>query len=158
MLYTRARKWNCRGVIAMNWRGINRRYEAGVWAVPLALFPSFLVSAAFGQPSCIEPIMEIVIAYTPVSLADMVLNLLGPLARPLALVGAIALLMPCGGLLSILAPSLSQPKPGWRARLRWLSVTAIAVAAGIWLGSAATSLISTLAAVLAGVLFVPMLL
>ncbi len=41
----------------MNWRGINRRYEAGVWAVPLALFPSFLVSAAFGRPSCIEPII-----------------------------------------------------------------------------------------------------
>ncbi len=142
----------------MNWRGMNRRDETGVWAVPLALFPSFLLSAAFGQPSCIEPIIEIIIAYTPVSLADMVLNLLGPLARPLALVGAIAIIMPFGGLLSILAPPLSEPKPGWRARLRWLSVTAIAVAAGIWLGSAATTLISALAAVLAGTLFVPMLL
>src|SRR5436305_14932711 len=94
----------------MNWRNINRCYEAGVWAVPLALFPSFLLSAAFGQPSCIEPIIEIVYAYTPVSFANVVLNLFGSFARPLALVGAIALIMPVGGLLGICAPPLSDTK------------------------------------------------
>ncbi|GAC1379201.1 MAG: hypothetical protein NVSMB33_04260 [Ktedonobacteraceae bacterium] len=142
----------------MNWRDINRRYEAGVWAVPLALFPSFVLSAAFGQPSCIEPIIEIVIAYTPVSLADIVLNLLGPVARPLAVIGAIAMLMLFGGLLGILAPSMEEFKLGWSQRLRWFSMTATAIAAGIWLGSVATTLISALAAVLAGALFALMLL
>lgn len=62
----------------MDWKDIGRRYEAGVWAVPLALFPSFLLSALFGQPSSMEPIVEVVIAYTPISFANIVLNLLGP--------------------------------------------------------------------------------
>lgn len=142
----------------MNWRDVNRRYEAGVWAVPLALFPAFLLSAAFGQPSCIEPVIEIVIAYTPVSVADMVLNLLGSLARPLALIGAIAIIMIFGGLLGILAPSLSEPKPAWSQRLHWFLLTAVAVAAGICLSSAATTGIGALTAMLAGMLFTPMLL
>ncbi|MDQ6644650.1 MAG: molybdopterin-dependent oxidoreductase [Chloroflexota bacterium] len=142
----------------MNWRDINRRYEAGVWAVPLALFPAFLLSAAFGQPSCIEPIIEIVYAYTPVSFANVVLNLFGPFARPLALVGAIALIMPLGGLLGIGAPPLSDPKLHFREGLRWVSVTAAAIGFGIWLGSAATTSVSAMTAVLAGILFSPILL
>jgi DMSO/TMAO reductase YedYZ molybdopterin-dependent catalytic subunit len=142
----------------MNWPDINRRYEAGVWAVPLALFPAFLLSAAFGQPSCMEPMIEIIYAYTPVPFANMVLNLFGPFARPLALVGAIALIMPLAGLVGILAPPLFDSKPQFRKRLRWVSVAATAVGAGIWLGSAAMTPISAIAAVLAGVLFSPILL
>ncbi len=45
----------------MNWPEVNRRYGTGVWAVTLALFPSFVLSALFGQPSCIEPLIEFVI-------------------------------------------------------------------------------------------------
>jgi hypothetical protein len=137
----------------MNWRDINRRYEAGVWAVPLVLFPSFLLSAAFGQPSCIEPIIEIVYAYTPVSFANVLLNLFGPFARPLALVGAIALIMPLGGLLGIGAPPLFDPKLHFREGLRWVSVTAAAIGFGIYLGSAAATSVSDVAAVLAGYFF-----
>lgn len=142
----------------MNWPDMNRRYEAGVWAVPLALFPAFLLSATFGQPSCIEPVIEIIYAYTPVPFANMMLNLFGPFARPLALVGAIALIMPLAGLVGILAPPLCDPKQHFRKRLRWIAVTATAVGAGIWLGSAAMTPISAIAAVLAGVLFSPLLL
>ena len=142
----------------MNWHDVSRRYEAGVWAVPLALFPAFILSAAFGQPSCIELVVEFVIAYTPISLADSILRVTGPLARPLALLGAIALIMPLGGLLGIIAPPLSYPKPGFQQRIRWCSVMLAAFGAGIWLGSAAGTLVSALASVVAGVCFGPLLL
>ena len=142
----------------MNKRDISRRYEAGVWAVPLALLPAFLLSAVFGQPSCIEPVIEFVISYTPVSLADVILSLTGPLARPLALVGAVALLMPLGGLVGMLAPPPFDPKQPFRQRVRWFTVFLIMFAAGIWLGSVAETPISALTAVLAGILFGPILL
>lgn len=142
----------------MNWYDVGRRYEAGVWAMPLALFPAFLVSAAFGQPSCIEPVVGFVIAYTPVSLADTILRVTGPLARPLALIGAIALMMVLGGLLGMIAPPLTYSKPSFRQRLRWWSVILAALGAGIWLGSAAETPISALASVVAGVCFSPLLL
>ena len=142
----------------MKKRDSSQRYEAGVWAVPLALFPAFLLSAAFGQPSCIEPVIELIISYTPVALADVILQLTGPLARPLALVGAIALLMPLGGLLGMVAPPIGEPKPALRQHLRWLSVILAALGAGVWLGSVAATPLSAVAAILFGVLFVPMLL
>jgi DMSO/TMAO reductase YedYZ molybdopterin-dependent catalytic subunit len=143
----------------MNWREINRRYEAGVWAVPLALFPGFVASALFGQPSAIEPVVELLFASTPISLANLVLNLLGPAARPLAIVGAIALLMLLGGLLAIAAPATYEPKPFLLTnRLRWLSVTAAAFGGGVVLAKAAATPISALAALLTSMLFVPMLL
>ncbi len=142
----------------MNWRDVNKRYEAGVWAVPLALFPSFLLSAAFGQPSCIEPVIELVISYTPVALADIILKLTGPLARPLAIIGAIALLMPLGGLLGMVAPALFSLKPTVSQYLRWLSITLTSLGAGIWLGSMAETPLSVVASIIAGALFVPILL
>ena len=143
----------------MNWREINRRYEAGVWAVPLALLPAFLLSALFGQPSAIEPVVELFFVYTPLSLANLALNLLGPAARPLAIVGAIALMMMLGGLLAIAAPAIYEPKPFLLTnRLRWLSVTAAALGGGIVLAKAAATPISALAALLTSLLFVPMLL
>ncbi len=142
----------------MNWRCVSRRYEAGVWAIPLALIPSFLFSALFGQPSCTEPLIEFIIVHTPLAVANVLLNALGPAARPLALVGSIALLLPIGGLLGILAPSIDAPKPDPVHRVRWFAVAAFAIGAGIFLGSAAIATISTLSAVLAGMLFLPMLL
>jgi DMSO/TMAO reductase YedYZ molybdopterin-dependent catalytic subunit len=143
----------------MNWREINRRYEAGVWAVPLALLPAFLLSALFGQPSAIEPVVELLFVYTPISLSNLALNLLGPVARPLAIVGAIALMMLLGGLLAIAAPATDEPKPFLLTnRLRWLSVTAAALGGGIILAKAAATPIGALAALLTSLLFVPMLL
>ena len=143
----------------MNWREINRRYEAGVWAVPLALLPAFLLSALFGQPSAIEPVVELFFVYTPLSLANLALNLLGPAARPLAIVGAIALMMMLGGLLAIAAPAIYEPKPFLLTnRLRWISVTATALGGGVVLAKAAATPISALAALLTSLFFVPVLL
>src|SRR5579872_3051531 len=143
----------------MNWQDIKRRYIVGAWAIPLALFPAFALSALFGQPSAIEPVVELFFVYTPLPLANLVLNVLGPVARPLALLGAIALLMLAGGLLGVAAPSTREQKsfPGTN-RIRWLSVTAAALGGSIVLAKAADAPISALAAVLAGLLFVPMLL
>ncbi len=143
----------------MNRQDAYRRYEAGVWAVPLALLPSFFFSAAFGQPSCVEPMIEVVIAHTPLGFAHFVLNTLGPLARPLALVGAVAIIMTLVGLFSILAPPIVDPKPSMLTRqLRWFSLTAGVIGAGIFLGHAASTPISAFSAIFAGVLFVPILL
>src|SRR5450755_486416 len=135
---------------SMDWREINRRYKTGVWAVPLALFPAFMLSALFGQPSAIEPVVELFFVYTPLSLANLLLNLLGPVARPLALLGAIALLMLLGGLLGIAAPPTLEQKPFLVTnRIRWLSLTAAALGGGVVLAKAAATPISALAAVLA---------
>jgi DMSO/TMAO reductase YedYZ molybdopterin-dependent catalytic subunit len=143
----------------MNWREIKRRYDAGVWAVPLVLFPAFMLSALFGQPSALEPVVELFFVYTPLSLANLLLNLLGPVARPLALLGAIALLMLLGGLLGIATPPTLEQKPSLVTnRIRWLSVTAAALGGGVVLAKAAATPISALAAVLASLLFVPILL
>ncbi|HEY6407616.1 MAG TPA: molybdopterin-dependent oxidoreductase, partial [Ktedonobacteraceae bacterium] len=87
------------------------------------------------------------------------LNLLGPVARPLAIVGAIALMMMLGGLLAIAAPATYEPKPFLLTnRLRWLSVTAAAFGGGVVLAKAAATPISALAALLTSLLFVPILL
>jgi DMSO/TMAO reductase YedYZ molybdopterin-dependent catalytic subunit len=143
----------------VNWRDINRRYEAGVWAVPLALFPAFFCSAAFGQPSCIEPVVELIFAYTPVSFANVALNVLGSFARPLALIGAIALTLPLGGLLGMLAPAYFDPKPTRRqTQIRWATLTLAAIGASLWLGSAAPTPITAITAIIPGLLFSPLLL
>jgi DMSO/TMAO reductase YedYZ molybdopterin-dependent catalytic subunit len=144
---------------SMNWQATKRRYQAGLWAIPLALFPAFVFSALFGQPSAIEPLVELFFAYTPLPLANLLLNLLGPVARTLALLGAIALLMLAGGLLGLVAPSTFEQKAFARTnRFRWLSVTVATLGGGIVLAKAAGTPISSLAAVLASLLFVPALL
>ncbi len=145
----------------VNWQDVYRRYEAGVWAVPLALLPSFLLTAVFGQPSSLEPLIELVIAYTPLALAHLVLNVLGPLARPLALVGAIAVSMVCVGILSIITPPVlaqpQHPRVALRA-VRWLLFALVIVGLGISLARFATNLLSAFSAVCASVLCVPLLL
>ncbi len=140
----------------VNWQDVYRRYEAGVWAVPLALLPSFLLTAVFGQPSNLEPLIELVIAYTPLPLAHLVLNLLGPLARPLALLGATAISMVCVGVLSIITPpvQVSDTRPMLRV-IRWLLFTIVMMGIGIYLASFATNGLSAFSAVFASVLCVP---
>ena len=143
----------------MDWQDIYRRYEAGVWAVPLALLPSFAVSAVFGQPSCLEPLVDLVIARTPLAFAHVVLSLLGPLARPLALVGSVALIMPLFGLLSVVAPPMFVSRPcSLLNTLRWFILMAVVVCAGACLALPAETRVSAFAAILAGVVFVPILL
>lgn len=143
----------------MNWQDIYRRYEAGVWAVPLALLPSFLITAALGQPSCLEPLIELVITHTPLTVAHFILNLLGPFARPLALVGSVALIMPLFGLLSVVAPPILAVRPyPLLSKFRWLVLITGAIGSGLYLALVAEAQVSAFAAILAGVLFVPMLL
>jgi len=143
----------------MNWQALKRRYIAGTWALPLALFPAFVLSALSGQPSAIEPLVELFFIYTPLPLANLLLTVLGPVARPLAMLGAIALLMLVGGLLGIVAssPFEQKPFPG-PTPLRWLFVTGATLGGGVALAKAASTPISALAAILAGLLFVPALL
>lgn len=143
----------------MNWSDAYRRYEAGVWATPLALLPSFLLSAIVGQPSCLEPLIELVIAHTPLSFAHFVLNILGPLARPLALVGAVALTMLLGGLLGVMSPPITAARSHtMSSSLRWLLVMMGVLGGGFWLAAAATTSMSAFAAIVAGCMFVPTLL
>ncbi len=142
-----------------NWKDMYWRYEAGVWAVPLALLPSFLFSALAGQPSCLEPIIEVIIAHTPLTLANWILAILGPFARPLALIGAVAFCMPLLGLASIFAPPIADLRPrrrGWY--LRWFMVLLIVLTASGYLATSATSTVNALSTVLAGVVCVPALL
>ena len=143
----------------MDWQDVYRRYEAGVWAIPLALLPSFVVSAVFGQPSCLEPLIDLLIAHTPLVFAHLVLSLLGPLARPLALIGSVALLMPLCGLLSVVAPPLFAPRPySLLNMLRWFVLIAVGVCASVCLALSAETQVSAFAAILAGVVCVPILL
>src|SRR5690348_14781638 len=143
----------------MNWQDAYRRYEAGVWAVPLALLSSFVVSAASGQPSCLEPLINLVIAHTPLVFAHVVLSLLGPLARPLALIGSVALIMPLCGLLSLIAPPMFASRPYSPLNtLRWFLLIAVIVCASVWLALSADTQGSAFTAILAGAVFVPILL
>lgn len=141
----------------MESRELGKRYETGVWAVPLALFPAFVFSAAFGQPSCVEPLVELIFAYTPLSLAHLFLNILGPVARPTALFGAVGLTLPVGGLLGLCAPPLLLSISSRQHVIRWLVVSVGVLGVGLILAGRATTLISAVSALLASVLFLPML-
>jgi DMSO/TMAO reductase YedYZ molybdopterin-dependent catalytic subunit len=84
--------------------GKRRRYKAGVLAVPVALTPSFLLSAFLGVPTPLEPLTEFVMQLTPISAANVLLEALGSFARMAALLGAIAISLLAGGLLALVAP------------------------------------------------------
>jgi DMSO/TMAO reductase YedYZ molybdopterin-dependent catalytic subunit len=142
----------------MTSRELGKRYETGVWAVPLALLPAFALSAAFGQASAVEPLVELIFAYTPLSLAHLLLTLLGPLARPVALFGAVGLTLPVGGLLGLCAPPLFVTISSRQRTFRWLVVGLGTLGSGLLLAMRANTLISAMSALLASFLFVPMVL
>lgn len=67
-------------------------------AVGGALLTS-MAGAILQAPTALEPVAQAVMQWTPVSVANVLLQLLGPSASPLALLGALALFMAAGGLL-----------------------------------------------------------
>lgn len=116
------------------WSGARWRYECGVWAVPLALVPGFLIAAARGVPTPLEPLSEAIMLLTPVNVATVLLSALGNLAPTAGLLGAIALCLPLGGLLGLVAPlppatalhpsTRTQPGAHWA---RWGAVVLLAL-------------------------------
>lgn len=109
---------------------LRRRFEQGGQAVPLALAPAFLLAALASVPTPLEPLAEAIMQRTPVSLVAALLSLLGGLSRTFALLGAIAVTLPVGGLLALLAllappspcatGSRGRALPGLRRSLRWM--------------------------------------
>ena len=145
------------------------RYEQGIWAALLALVPAFLLAALAGVPSPLEPIAELLIRYTPVSLANALLNVFGGYARTLALLGAAALAMPVGGLLALLAPArdprcervemypphvLRLPS---RELLRWVLTVTAALLTVLPLALLAAYPTEAVSALLAGIAYAPAL-
>ena len=93
------------------------RFQAGSWAALLALLPGFALAAYLSAPPPIEPLTDMLVQVTPLTLASVLLNSLGPLARPLGLIGGAAICLPLGGVLALLAPA--QERPARESRRRW---------------------------------------
>ncbi|MBF6589876.1 MAG: molybdopterin-dependent oxidoreductase [Ktedonobacterales bacterium] len=141
-----------------------RRYEAGVWSVPLALAPSFLLAALLGVPTPLEPLVEAVMQLTPVALANVVLEALGNFARTAALLGAIAICLPVGGLMALAAPDSPIDAPDGQQsdslalrRARWATVAALALGVSVPLALGSAYAWEAVSALLAGALFLPAL-
>lgn len=156
--------------------GRRARYEQGIWAALLTLVLAFLLAGVAGAPSPLEPITELLVRYTPISLANMLLNVLGDYARALALLGAAALTMPIGGLIALIAPASNPPheplqsdnasnsshrsRLPWmdsRELLRWALTAAVALLATLPLALLAAYPAETASALLAGIAYAPML-
>lgn len=147
-----------------------KRYEQGIWAALLALVPAFLLAAITGMPSPLEPITELLVRMTPVSAANILLNALGDFARTVALVGAVALMMPIGGLIGLLAPAANSrhepmvmaPRPlvprlvghDW---WRWALLAVVALLATVPLALPAAYPAEAASALLAGIAYAPVL-
>jgi DMSO/TMAO reductase YedYZ molybdopterin-dependent catalytic subunit len=96
-------------------------YELGtVTAVPAAVLTS-AIAAITGWPSPLEPTAEVLMQWTPLVIADFVLAHLGGVARPAALLGALAVFMLCGGIAGALSIS-----PGGNRAVRAFGVFAAA--------------------------------
>ncbi len=134
-----------------SWSDLRARYAAGVWAVPFALLPGFLMSVALGQPSPLEPLAQLIIQLTPVGVANALLTFFGPLARPLALLGALAICLPFGGCCGMLAPeNLSR-----LGAARWVLSGLLALFGAALLGLGAADPVGIWPALLAGACFLP---
>jgi DMSO/TMAO reductase YedYZ molybdopterin-dependent catalytic subunit len=134
-----------------SWSDLRARYAAGVWAAPFALLPGFLLSAALGLPSPLEPLAQLIIQLTPIAAANMLLDFFGALARPLALLGALAICLPFAGCCGMLAPG-SAPRWRWA---RWALSGALALAGAGVLALGADDAAGVWPALLAGVCFLP---
>ena len=92
----------------------------GQVAALVALVASAALASLVGAPPPLEPLAALVMEWTPVPIANALLDLLGPLGKPLALVGASAIVLGLSGPLALLA--LAAPF----GRLNWL-LTVVAV-------------------------------
>src|SRR6185437_9246389 len=89
-------------------RRATHSYRRGMLAMAPAVVLSSLVSLLGNWPWTLEPMTEWVMLTTPVDLAARLLLDLGPLARPLALLGGFALSLLIGGVGGLIA----GPAPG----------------------------------------------
>ena len=85
-------------------------YRHGTIAAVIAALAASVVAAAAAWPSPLEPTAELLMQWTPLPIAEFVLAHLGGIARPAALLGALAIFMLCGGIAGALAsgPALSK--------------------------------------------------
>lgn len=147
-----------RGLLAALWP----RFEQGVWAVPLALAPAFLVAAIASVPTPLEPLAEAIMQRTPVSLVGTLLALLGALSRTFALLGAIAVTLPIGGAIAVIAPPTQAPDTDEIRRSgavpRWFATAALALLAVQPLIRAAPYPAQAASALVAACCFVPAIL
>ncbi|HEU0028417.1 MAG TPA: molybdopterin-dependent oxidoreductase [Ktedonobacterales bacterium] len=110
------------------------RFGSGAWAALLALLAGFAVAALARVPPPVEPLTEAVMQTTPVTIANALLTMLGPLAPSLGLIGAVAICLPLAGLVALAAPdelalpagSLAGARGRWLGR--WAVVAGLAVA------------------------------
>lgn len=143
-------------------RTASDRYQTGVWAVPLALAPGFLLAALLGTPTPLEPLTETVMQLTPVGLANTLMDALGGFAQTAALLGAIAITLPIGGVLGLCAPD--EPRPGEKTsaseyprRFAWLTTATLALVSVIPLAAGTPYRAEGVAALLCAVAYVPSL-
>jgi lycopene cyclase domain-containing protein len=78
-------------------------YRRGMLAALAVALASTAAAAALTRDSLLEPVAQLVMQLTPVPIASVLIQHLGVTARPLALMGALAVLMALGGLLGALA-------------------------------------------------------
>ena len=138
------------------------RYQTGVWAVPLALAPGFALAGLLGVPTPLEPLTEGVMQLTPVGLANVLLGALGGFARTAALLGAIAITLPIGGLLGLCVsdPSEDGDKEPSRESPRWIAwapTATLSLWLAIALAAATPYSAERVAALVCGLAFAPAL-
>ena len=98
--------------------GVVSGYRWGMLgAIGIALASTIFAAVTTGN-SLLEPIAQLVMQLTPVSAANVLIQRLGVAARPLALMGALAVFMAAGGMvgaLSVLAWRfvLAAAAPSW---------------------------------------------
>lgn len=78
--------------------GVVLGYRWGMLGAVVVALASTAIAAATTGISVLEPIAQLVMQLTPVSVANVLIHHLGVAARPLALMGALAVLMAAGGL------------------------------------------------------------
>jgi DMSO/TMAO reductase YedYZ molybdopterin-dependent catalytic subunit len=79
----------------------------------VALAGSAVVAAVVGAPPPLEPLAALVMEWTPVPVANALLDLLGPLGKPLALWGAAAVVLAVAGPLGLLASRGPLGRGSW---------------------------------------------
>lgn len=104
-------------------------YRLGMLGAVAGAILSVLVAAALATDSVLEPLAQAVMQWTPVSVANVLLQRLGSAARPLALLGAQALLMVVGGALGAFAAACARRLPRLGAAAATLALVASVVAA-----------------------------
>jgi len=95
-------------------------YRNGSVAMVVALLCASVAALALHAASPLEPVAGVLMDRTPVPIAIPLLQLLGPLARPLALWGAATIALNVGGLLALVYPRveghLAPPSPPSRGK------------------------------------------